>query len=260
MHRLIVAGLLAASVLLDFGSASAQSAPQPVSNDFAYRQRTEERLSALDYQLRGLTGQIEQLQFRLRQSETRIKKLNAELAKVKAAQTAAPIAVPAPASVMAPQGAAPTTGPQTTASQMTAPQMTAPGGVLPGGAPQAQYDAAQGLLRVGRFEEAEKAFRDFRTSYPDHQLAANAHYWIGETQYARQRYQQAATTFLEAWQADAQGPKAPDNLYKLGMALGALEKTNEACVSFAKLLSDYRGASSRLRAKAERERASLNCA
>lgn len=243
MHNLIAAALLAAFAAVDLasGTAAAQSAPQPVSNDFAYRQRTEERLSALDYQLRGLTGQIEQLQFRLRQSETRIKKLDAELSEVKAAK-ASPATMPAP--VPTPQRSAPA---------------AAPGGVLPSGAPQSHYDAAQGLLRVGQFAEAEKAFRDFRTTYPDHQLAANAHYWIGETQYARQRYQEAATTFLEAWQADAQGPKAPDNLYKLGMALGALEKTKEACVSFGKLLSDYRGAPSRLRAKAERERASLNC-
>ena len=237
MQRLIAATLLVA--FLTAGAASAQTRPpQPVDPDLAYRQRLEERLSGVDYQMRGLTGQVEQLQFRLRQAKTRIKKLSAELAKVKAAQAAAP-----PAVVQAPD---------------TSSQPTAQAG-LPTGNAQVKYDEAQGLLRVGRFEQAENAFVALRKSFPDHSLAANAHYWTGEAQYARQRYQEAATTFLEAWQSDIQGPKAPDNLYKLGMSMQALEKKDEACASFAKLLSDYRGAPKRLRDKAVREQASLKC-
>jgi len=196
MQRLIAATLL--TTFLTAGAASAQTRPpQPVDSDLAYRQRLEERLSGVDYQMRGLTGQ-------------------------------------------------------------TSSQSTAQVG-LPTGDAQVKYDEAQGLLRVGRFEQAENAFVAFRKSFPDHSLAANAHYWTGEAQYARQRYQEAATTFLEALQSDMQGPKAPDNLYKLGMSMQALEKKDEACASFAKLLSDYRGAPKRLRDKAVREQASLKC-
>ena len=229
---------------MNAGAASAQTKPpQRVGSDVEYRQRVEERLAGVDYQMRVLTGQVEQLQFRLRQAETRVKKLSAELANVKTEQAAAP-----------PQAMAPATD----AGNETASAPSSLGGSSAGDA-QAKYDEAQGLLRVGRFEQAEAAFIAFQQSFPDHQLAANAHYWTGEAQYARQRYQEAATTFLEAWQADVQGPKAPDNLYKLGMSMQALEKTDEACASFGKLLSDYRGAPKRIRDKAVRERASLKC-
>ncbi len=257
MHRLIAASLIAAALtltglatpLLVSGPAAAQTKPpQPVDTDRAYRQRVEERLSGMDYQMRTLTGQVEQLQFRLRRSETLVKKLNAEVAALKAevadikkAQAAAP--QPAPVMTATPDAASP----------------EAPAGTLPSGDAQVKYNEAQGLLRVGRFKEAEAAFVSFRRTFPDHQLSANAHYWMGEAQYAQQRYQEAATTFLEAWQEDTQGPKAPDNMYKLGMSMLALEKKDEACASFAKLLSDYRGASRRIRNMATRERKSLEC-
>lgn len=240
MLRLIAASFLAAS--LAAGAASAQTKPpQRVDSDLAYRQRVEERLSGLDYQMRALTGQVEQLQFRLRRADSLIKKLNAELAEVKKAQAEAP----PPVAAIAPPPA-----------EDDAP---AAAGSLPTGDAQVKYNEAQGLLRVGRFKDAEAAFVAFRQNFPDHQLSANAHYWTGEAQYAQQRYQEAATTFLEAWQSAMQGPKAPDNLYKLGMSMLALEKKDEACASFGKLLSDYRGASRRIRDMASRERTSLKC-
>lgn len=256
MQKPIFACLLLA--VLGFGvSSSVVEAQTRASNvggiDLAYRQRTEERLAAIDDQMRNLTGEIERLQFRLRQSDARVKKLSAAVAKLKQAQAEA---ARAPVDGGGAIGSQANTGGQI----KTGAQLSARSQTLPTGAPQAQYDQAQGLLRVGRFKEAEAAFRNFRTMHPKHTLAANSHYWIGETQYARQRYQDAATTFLEAWQADIDGPKAADNLYKLGMSLAALEKKKEACVSFAKLLNDYRGAPKRLRTKAVRERASLGCA
>src|SRR3546814_19535879 len=45
-------------------------------------------------------------------------------------------------------------------------------------------------------------------------------YWLGETYYVRQRYQDAAVAFLEGYQKYPKSPKAADNLLKLGMALG----------------------------------------
>ena len=237
MQRLIAVTIFTTS--LTVGAASAQTTPpRPVDSDLAYLQRVEERLSGVDYQMQGLTGQIEQLQFRLRQSETRIKKLNAELAKVKAEQASAPSAI--------------------VQASDTSSQSIAQIG-LPTGDAQVKYDEAQGLLRVGRYEQAESAFVAFRKSFPDHSLAANAHYWMGEAQYHRQRFQEAATTFLEAWQSDMQGPKAPDNLYKFGRSMQAREQKDEACASFAKVLSDYRDAPQRLRDKVLREQASLKC-
>lgn len=242
-------GNLRRATLLFIGlvlAAPAVSAQQSV--DITYRQRTEERISALDRQLRDITGQMERLQYRLRQANQRIDALEGELEAVRAAQIAPP--------------AAPEGGTETAAvdgNQPGAPDQGGARGQLPDGAAQESYDTAYGLLGQGRFDEGEAAFRDFLRVHPEHKLAGNARYWIAETLYARQRYQEAATAFLEAWQADQRGAKAPDNLLKLGMSLQRLEKKPEACASFQKLLSDYRGALPRLRAAASRERSALGC-
>lgn len=227
---------------------AAQQAAQGI--DLAYRQRTEERLSALDRQIRDLTGQVERLQYRLRQSDQRVEALEAELASVRAASIQAdrPEAGAAADGGMAAGGNLP-----------GAPDQGGAMASLPEGEVQAKYDAAYGLLGQGKFDQGEAAFRDFLRDHPDHKLAGNARYWIGETLYARQRYQDSATAFLEAWQADQRGAKAPDNLLKLGMSMQRLDKKSEACAVFAKLLSDYRGAPARLRTAASRERASLGC-
>lgn len=252
MQNLRRAAFLFAAILV---AAPAAKGQQPVQGgDLTYRQRTEERLSALDREMRQLTGQIERLQFQLRQANQRIDGLEAELASVRAGQ-------------LPPDGAhgeaAPSQNPPATPEPGRnlpgAPDQGGGGSTLPTGAAQDSYDAAYGLLGQGKFDEGEAAFRAFLSRHPDSQLAPNARYWVAETLYARQRYQEAAEAFLEAWQADQQGAKAPDNLLKLGMSLQRLDKKREACASFDKLLSDYRGAAPRLRTAASREHAALGC-
>lgn len=244
MSRIAASSLLSAALFLGAvaGAGLAVVPAMAQSDDLVYRQRTEERLAGLDRQLRDMTGVVEQLQFRLRNAERRIAALEARLAD------SSPPSAPAPA--------AETPAAETSA---TASDDGQPGGALPSGKAQTDYDAAYGLLSQGRFAVGEAAFRAFLENYPDHKLVGNARYWIAESLYARQRYQQSATAFLEAWRDDQRGVKAPDNLLKLGMSLMRLDKTDEACASFDKLLSDYRGAPERLRTAAQRERRSLGC-
>ena len=238
-------------LVMGVGVANAQSRIQPLSpEELAYRQSMEVRISGLDRQMRGMTGQIERLEFELRQQTQRISTLEAEVEALRAG--AAMSAGDAPDTIGAPVAAA-------TNTPGAPDQGGSAGGALPAGEPQEEYDAAYGLLGRGKFSEGDAAFRTFLTRYPNHSLAGNARYWIGESLYARQQYQEAATTFLEAWQKEQRGNKAPDNLLKLGMSLQRLDKKDEACASYGKLLSDYRGAPSRLLNAANRERRSLGC-
>ncbi len=220
------------------------AAQAPASTDLDYRQRLEERLQGLDRQLREATGAIESLQFQLRSSDQRIEKLEAELA-ARMGQSTAPTVNDA--------SVAPSPQPQEMDKTENAP------GLLPVGDAQVEYDAAFGLLRRGSFEAGGQDFKAFLQHHPKHKLAGNARYWIGETLYARQRYQEAATTFLEAWQGDVRGPKAPDNLLKLSLSLSKLGKNKEACISLKKLLNDYSDAPPRITGVASRERQSMNC-
>ena len=53
--------------------------------------------------------------------------------------------------------------------------------ILPNDTPEKQYQFATSLLKVGDYSTAERAFREFVNSNPDHKLAGNAQYWYAET-------------------------------------------------------------------------------
>lgn len=125
--------------------------------------------------------------------------------------------------------------------------------------PEAEYKAAFTNLNEGRYEEAEQQFSQFIARYGDHHLIGNAHYWLGETYYVQQRLDEAADEFRKGFQNAPQGPKAPDNLLRLGMTLGVLERRQEACIIFKQLLDKYAGRSQAVERKAIKERDKLGC-
>ncbi len=132
-------------------------------------------------------------------------------------------------------------------------------GVLPKGTPKEQYNFAFGLLRQANYDKAEIALKEFVRLHPKKKLASNARYWLGETYYVRTAYVQAAEVFLEGYQSDPKGTKAPDSLLKLGMSLSGLDKKREACAAFDKLIKDYPGVSAELRNKVDREKQKNSC-
>ena len=116
---------------------------------------------------------------------------------------------------------------------------------LPAGSPQQQYDYAYNLLSSARgeadYNNAAQAFRDFLEKNPSGPLASAARYWMGQSYFVNKDYQQAASIFLDGYQKDQKGQKAPDTLLKLGMSLTYLDKKKEACATFDKLTKDFPG-------------------
>jgi tol-pal system protein YbgF len=153
-----------------------------------------------------------------------------------------------------------TAPPVPTAPVQAAPATTAAAaGVLPQGTAQDQYNYAFGLLRQANYDKAELALQEFVRLHPKETLASNARYWLGETFYVRAAYVQAAEVFLEGYQADPKGPKAPDSLLKLGMSLGGLDKKREACAAFNKLLKDFPDAPAGVKNTVTREKQKYSC-
>ena len=135
-----------------------------------------------------------------------------------------------------------------------------PPAVLPQGTPQSQYDYALSLmLKQQDFARAEQALRAFVRQHPQDKLTGNAQYWLGETYYVRQSYQDAAFAFAEGYQRYPKSGKAPDSLLKLGMSLSRMEKLREACTAFSRFLSKYPKANARLKARIDRERRQAKC-
>src|SRR5690606_11126062 len=92
--------------------------------------------------------------------------------------------------------------------------------VMPGDTPQPQYEYATGMLQRGAYAEAEIALKSFVGQYTTDPLAGNAQYWLAETYYVRSDFKSAAVAFADGYQKYPKSSKAPDNLLKLGMALG----------------------------------------
>ena len=138
-------------------------------------------------------------------------------------------------------------------------QPASPKRVLPAGTVKEQYTFAINLLRQTNYEQAEVALKEFLIAHRDDDLASNARYWLGETYYVRRSYQDAAQVFFEAFSNDTKGAKAADSLLKLGMSLAGLDKNEEACATFSKVLEDFPKALDGLKKAVSRQRKRNSC-
>ena len=115
------------------------------------------------------------------------------------------------------------------------------------------------MLQDGDYAGAEKAFKTFVQRNPQHVLAGNAQYWLGETYYARRDYQNAMTAFAEGFKVYKTSPKGPDNLLKLGITLAVLNRKSDACAVFARFNQDYPRATDLQKRRIEQERQKNGC-
>jgi tol-pal system protein YbgF len=272
------------------GAATSPAAPAP-----AGAAQLNIRIGEIEEQLRQVTGNVERVGFEVRQLSSRLDKLVTDVDfRLRSLEQGAPAsgatqAMDAPTDGAAPadqtqeakpgqpgtlgtlsesqlraagggsSAAAPAPG--TVASAAPAGQAAASTGTinLPAGDSSSQYEYAFSYLMRRDFPGAEEAFRQFVAANPNDPLAGNAQYWLGETYYARNDFPAAARTFAEGFQRYPDSGKAADNLLKLGLSLAALERKDDACITFAKLSTAYPGAPANILQRARRERDRLGC-
>ena len=131
--------------------------------------------------------------------------------------------------------------------------------ILPDSSPEKQYEFAVSFLKVGDYETAEFALREFIDDNPKHELAGNAQYWYGETFRVRQLYQDAATAYLDAYQKYPKSSKAPVNLLKLGVMLVQIGEKQQGCTMILGVKDQYPKANQSIIQKAEYEKKKFNC-
>ena len=90
------------------------------------------------------------------------------------------------------------------------------------------YRAAVELVRTGKTEESVAALRTFLRTYPRHEYADNAQYWLGEAFYASKDYQHALVEFRATIETYPRGNKVPDALLKVGYCYQALGQADKA--------------------------------
>jgi len=131
--------------------------------------------------------------------------------------------------------------------------------LLPDASPEKQYEFAISFLKIGDYETAELALREFVDSNQEHDLAGNAQYWYGETFRIRQLYQDAATAYLDGYQKYPKSSKAPVNLLKLGVTLVQIGEKEQGCSMISGVIKQYPEASQSIAQKAEYEKKKFNC-
>jgi len=131
--------------------------------------------------------------------------------------------------------------------------------ILPKGTPDEQYSFAISFIKVGDYETAELALREFVDTNPKHELAGSAQYWYGETFRVRQLYQDAATAYLDGYQKYPKSGKAPVNLLKLGVMLVQIGEKDQGCTMILGVKEQYPKANQSVIQKAEYEKKKFNC-
>ena len=122
-----------------------------------------------------------------------------------------------------------------------------------------QYDLAYGSILRQDYPAAEQQFREFVRRNPSDRQVGDAHFWIGESLFQRQRYKDAADSFLTVSTRHGRSAKAPDALLRLGQSLAALNEKEAACATFAEVARKYPNASASVRAGVSREQQRARC-
>ncbi len=214
--------------------------------------RYEVSLAELRDEVRDLRGQLEQIAHTQTQLRSSMQRLEQDMDLRLAALEDRP-------AIMTPN--------TTDSIEIESPQIAAPVITTPASLPAADdnqtpnelYQAAFDALNAGEYAPSEARFSQFIERYPDHSLVGNAYYWLGETLYVQGQHDAAAEQFRKGFQVLPEGPKAPDNLLRLGMTLDVLGRKEESCIILKQLLEKYKGRSESALRKATRESEKLGC-
>ena len=131
--------------------------------------------------------------------------------------------------------------------------------ILPNSTPEEQYEFATSFLKVGDYDTAERAFKEFVTTNSEHKLSGNAQYWYAETFRIRQLYTDAATAYLEGYQKYPKGEKAPINLLKLGVSMVQIGEKEQGCKMIEGVEKQYPKANQSVLQKAKYESKKFEC-
>jgi tol-pal system protein YbgF len=104
---------------------------------------------------------------------------------------------------------------------------------------KAEYERLMGLFRDGNLVGAERGFSAFIADYPNSDLAPNARYWLGESQYGKKDYKEAISSYDRVELDYPRSEKVPAALLKKGYAYLALKDKKRASSAFKQVVTLY---------------------
>lgn len=105
--------------------------------------------------------------------------------------------------------------------------------------PDALYLKGLETFKNGDLPGARTQLTQFIEANPNHELVANARYWVGETYYGEKNYEQAILEFQEVIKLYPKKEKAPAAMLKQALAFRALKDIKSAQYLLKRLTTDY---------------------
>jgi tol-pal system protein YbgF len=129
----------------------------------------------------------------------------------------------------------------------------------PSQTPKDEFDLGYGYIKRKDYALAEDTLRGFLRKYPSDRLVSDAQYWLGESLFQRQRYRDAAESFLAVTTKYDTSPKAPEALLRLGQSLAALGEKETACAAWGEIGRKYARATASVKASVVAEQKRVRC-
>ena len=116
------------------------------------------------------------------------------------------------------------------------------------------------LYEAGFLPEAQQQLARFVEANPKHRRATYARNLLGRSYLDQGQAREAATWFLNNYQADKGGARAGDSLLNLAQAMIVLKDTQRACIALAEFADTYPAlATGRLKSQYETNRRKVTC-
>lgn len=123
----------------------------------------------------------------------------------------------------------------------------------------AALSAADRLLKTRDFEGAEKAYRAIIAGHPQEAVAGLALFGLGETFFGRNEFGLSALAYSDSYREFPQGKRAAEALFKLGVSMGRMGRTAEACLAFKGVRVKFPALADPLRARVNQEKKRAGC-
>lgn len=123
-----------------------------------------------------------------------------------------------------------------------------------------EYSYGFRLYDAKFFPEAQQQLKLFLQKYPKHSRVSYARNLLGRAYLDDGNAREAASWFLQNYQANKRGDRAPDSLLYLAEAMRQLKDTTRSCVALAQFGDDYAAeASGRLKGQYDALRKEVKC-
>ena len=108
-------------------------------------------------------------------------------------------------------------------------------------AEKSDFELAMASFEAGDMAGAIILFGSFLADYPGGPLSVEALFHLGDAQSKLGQHREAARSYLDAFTAAPSGRRAPQALLRIGIALGELDQTEQACQTLQEVIHRYPG-------------------